>query len=583
MLQSNLTKQIETEISDYLTKEVNVSEDCRFSQYKLVRRIGLFENHIYPTGKFDKQGNYKYWYDKITSCINAEVKNVDIDTKNFRAKSDRPVDELGTHIINLKIKDWMRDNGQAEEINSAEEEGAGWGNVLWKKVRGGYERCDLRNTYIINQTAEHITETPVIERHQFSQSDLRAKSRVWKNVKEVIEGCKSDSYSSTIEAQASDTTVPYYDIYERNGEVCLKDLKIEKGEDVENNDEDKYVLAKVVVAGTKGTAGGAKIEYVLFSDKIPKMPYKEYHRGKYKGRWWREGLYELLFDVQVRLNQIGNQIAQGLEWASKTVFKSADRLIIQNILTDLKSGDIIKTRSLEQVNVRMEGFDQLANEWNRLVNLANDIANSTEVIRGITPPSGTPLGTTQLLDVNAGKLFDFIREKLSIPFSEIFKEWLIPKMVDDLTMDDVVNLTGNSEILNRVRTMIVDGWYLDNLLAIGPHTKEIADVLKSKKMEELRARPQLLISGLKKVFEGFKENVYVDIVGEQSTITEDTQSLVGIINLEADPVRRSYILDEVLKSKGFDVASWPRSQPSQPSQPVQPQPAPLNQLTAKVV
>jgi len=76
----------------------------------------------------------------------------------------------------------------------------------------------------------HHGQEGVIERHQLSSSDLRAKVDVWENVKEVLEQCKSDTFKSQIQSTAKTTTVPYYDIYERNGEVCLKDLKEVNGE-----------------------------------------------------------------------------------------------------------------------------------------------------------------------------------------------------------------------------------------------------------------------------------------------------------------------------------------------------------------
>lgn len=560
---TGLTKQISNEIRDYFSGEVNISEKVNFSQAKLVKRIGLFESKTYLTGKYDSQGNYKYWFDKITPCINAEIKNIDIDTKNFKAKSDRAVDELATYIVNLKIKDWLRDNGQAEKINSAVEEGSSWGNVLWKKVRGTYERCNLKNIYIINQTAENVDETPIIERHEYSQSDLRLKSGLWKNIEEVINECGENSYKLTPETQSKETTVPYYEIYERNGEVCLKDLKDYLGEKIKEGDEKKYTLAKVIVAGLKSNLG-VEIKYILYANYLNKKLsdiYKEFHRGRYKGRWWREGLYELLFDIQVRLNQIGNQIAQGLEWTSKVIFQDDERLIVQNILFDMTNGDVIKAKNLRQVEVRMQGFDQLANEWNRLILLANDIANSQEVIVGKALPSGTPLGAYNQLNMNANKLFVFLQEKLAIPFSKIFVEWLIPEMVDDLKAQDIVNLTGNSEILNRVRTMIVDDWYLKNLINLPPHTNEVRDTLKNQKIEELKTRPQLLMSGLKDMFKGFKENVYVDIVGEQNEIAADNQSLVSIINLEADPARRSFLVEKLMKNVGINTGELPKFQP----------------------
>ncbi len=390
VLKLGLATQIEDEIRQYSTATVNLSEGVDYSQKELARRIALFESHTYPTGKFDNQGNYKYWFDIITSRVGDEVKNIDFDTKDINAYSERKIDELPCIIVNLKVREYLRENGQAEEINDAIEEGAGWGNIVWKKVKGSYERADLKNFYVINQTAECLDETPTIERHQFTQTDLRAKADVWKNVQETLDGCKSESFSPTMDATAKNTTVPYYEIYERNGEVKLSDLKEWNDETPADGDEKKYVLARTIVSGVKGSGNTVNIKYVLFADKIAKMPFKEYHRGRYKGRWFREGIIELLFDLQVRANQIGNQLAQGLEWASKTVFSSSDKLIVQNILTDLKNGDILRTANIQQVQVRMEGFDQLANEWNRIIQLADQITNSQEVVQGESLPSGTP-------------------------------------------------------------------------------------------------------------------------------------------------------------------------------------------------
>ena len=558
---SNLLSQIEQEIQTYLSGQVQISEGNNFSQAKLVRRITLFENHIYPSGKFDSQGNYKYWFDIQSPRIDAEVKNTDIDTKNIRPMSDRVKDTFAVLLIGLGLKKFLKDTGQAEELNSAREEGAGWGNVVWKKVKNGYERADLKNLYVINQTAKDLNQSPVIERHQLSQSDIKKNGTNWKNVKEVLKECKSNSYTPTPETTSTETTVPYYLIFERNGEVCLKDIKLEKGEKVLEGDEDKFVLAKVIAAGTSESITGVSLKYLMFADTITEMPYEEYHRSRYKGKWWREGIIELLFDIQVRANKIGNEIAQGLEWASKQIFVSQDKLVIQNIKDDLKNGDVIRSAGLSQLNVRMEGLDQLIAEWNRLMQMANDICNSQEVVQGITPPSGTPLGTTQMLNINSNKLFDFIREKFGIPISRIFERWIISDLIDDMKLKDVMSLTGDTEALDKVRQYIVDDWYLNNLINIGPHTPQIAEALKAGQMEELKKKPQLIVSGLKEVLKDCKNHIYIDITGEQSTNIEDSQTLAQLIGLEPDALRRSKMLEDVLRKKGFDVGSYPQAQP----------------------
>jgi hypothetical protein len=558
-----LAKQMEAEISDYLTKTVNLGDNINYSQHKLVRRITLFESKTYPTGKFDKQGNYKGWYEVTSPRIEAEIKNIDFDTKNIEAYTPRPIDETANLITNLKVREWLRDNGQAEELNSAIEEGAGWGNVVWKKVKGGYERVDLKNFYVINQTAKTLNETPAIERHQMSQTDLRGMDQSkFQYVKEVIEKCGKNAYKSDANVVEQDTTTPYYMIFERNGEVCVKDLKIYRGEPVLDGDESRYTLAKVIAAGVEGAGSGVKIKYVMYAQEMAKSPYKEYHRSRYRGRWFCEGLYEILFDIQVRSNEIGNQIARGLEWASKTIFTDEDKLIVQNIMTDMKNGDVIRSKDLRQVEVRMQGLDQLIAEWNRLMSLANELANSREIVQGDSLPSGTPFRLGLLQNVNANKLFDFIREKLSIPIREIFEEWIIPSLIKDLKAEEVLRLTGDSDMLRRMQDMIVENWYVNNLIAIGPHTKEEADALKQAKRDELKKRT-LFIKEFAAALEDYRPRVSVIITGENIDLQSKLQTLGTFIQLETDPVRRSFLIEKAMRMAGVDTGDLPRSTPDQ--------------------
>ena len=558
---TELESQMSDEITQYLTEEVQVTESYSFSQFNLTNRISLFETKTYPSGKFDTQGNYKYWFDISTPRIEGEIKNIDFDTKNIKAYSPLKIDELPIIITNLKLSEYLKTTGQAEEINSAIEEGAGWGNIVWKKIKGGYERVDLLNFYVINQTARTLNDTPTIERHQFTASRLRAMSGAWDEtkVKEVLEG-NDKTYKSGATSGEKTTTVPYYDIYERNGEISVKDFKEYKGEEVKDGDEDKYLLAKVIAAGDKAQTSGVNITHILFVGKIAKMPFKEYHRSRYKQRWWREGIYELLFDLQVRANQIGNQLAQGLELACKTLLQSKDKLIVQNILTDIRNGDIINTDGLSQVDIRMHSFDQLVADWNRVISLANDVTNSQEIIQGITPASGVPLGTTQLVNINAGKLFDFIREKLSIPFSQIMEEWIIPELIKDLSQQDILRLTGDSDILGRLHQLIVDHWYLNNLVDLPPHNEEIANAIKTEKLEELRTRKELLMKAAKDMFATVKPRASVIITGEQLNLEGDLQSLAEFIGLEADPVRRTALIEMAMRMKGIDAGALPKTE-----------------------
>lgn len=570
-----LFKNLEQEIDDYLTKKVDLADGVKFSQNALIKRIVLFQNHIFPAGNIDSQNNYLYWSDIITSRVNSEVKNIDFDSNAVSIYSEATLaDRLAVILSNLYLKQWLGNNRIGGKINDSIEEFSSWGNVVWKKIKGGYEKCDIKNFYALNQTAETLDDSDVIERHILTQLDLRSKKGVWDNVDEVIKDCGNRYFSATEKSANIDSKNKFYEIYERNGEISEKDLNEAKGK--QGGKEDKYLMAKIIVAGLKKSENGKK--YILFADEIKDKPYKEAHRGKYEGRWFRKGLTEILFDPQNRANEIGNQLARGLEWASKTFFRYSDTLIIQNALTDMRSGDMVKSKDLSQVEVQMQGFDQLIADWNRNIQLANELANSYEVVQGITPASGTPLGTSEMLNANAGKLFNFLREKLAISLEEVFDDWIIPDMMKDLKTKKVLELTGSETLLKEYNKMLVNAWYLNNLLSFPPHSSQQAEQIKQLKLEELKGKKQTL--NLENEFwDDFKPRARVVISGEGLNLTKDLENLATFIQLETNDERRTALIEMALIKSGVDISSLPKSLPqpiqpiTQPRQQLQPQPS----------
>ena len=558
-----ITKSIQQEIENYLTGKVEISEGYTFSQYALIKRIMLYSNCIFPTGKIDKQGKYKYFFDISSPRIDSEIKNIDFDLKDVKIDSEGKDDFLPVFIANLSLKEWMRDNKESVDINDAVEMGTGWGNVVWKKIKGGYEIVDLKNFYVLNQTAQLLEDSPVIERHILTQSELRAKSDIWENIDDVIETCGDKTISAVKDGVETEKSVEYYEIYERNGEVSEQDLHEAQGK--KGGKEDKYLLAKIIVAGISKGEGA----YVLYADEIKKMPYKEYHRGRYHGRWFRQGLYEVLFDIQTRANEIGNQIARGLEWSAKTIFSTSDKIIQQNVLTDMRSGDIIKALDLKQVNTRMEGIDQLIADWNRLMEMADRLCNSYEVVTGESLPAGTPFRLGAMMNQNANKLFDFIREKLGIAIESVYQEWVMPDILKDLKKKDIIRVTGDTEIMNRYYDMVINGWYMKNLPMLPPHTTEQAMLMKQQALQEMQARPEQFLKLSKDLWDEFKPRMTVVITGENVNMLAELETLQTFIALEQDPVRRTALIEKAMKRKGIDVESLPKSPPMPLPQPEQ--------------
>lgn len=541
---------IEAEAGQYLGGEVQISEGVSFSQHKLVRRINLYKNRVYPEGKVNKQGEYKYWFDITAPRVNNEVKNLRFGSKNILPFSVNPIgDFAAVFTLNAGLDEWMWETGREEEFTDSIETFSADGNVLFKRIKGGYETCDFSNTFIINQRAKTVNDTAIIQRAQLSQSQLRSIS-VYKNIEAVVASGGNKFFKATKNSAATATTNPLYEIFERNGEVSEADLFEAQGK--KGGDANKYLLARIVVSGLAHSKDTDK--HVLFAEPLTgKMSdhFIEAHRGPYKGRWWREGMYELLFDHQYRANEIGIQLSRGLDWASKVIFSGENPQVVQNMRTDLANGDYIKG-NITQVQVRMQGLDQLIADWNRLLEDADRIANSFEIIQGGDMPANMPFQLGQLLDNNASKLFVMLRGKLGHAYARVYKDWVLPEYVRSLRAKDIIRVTGNAEFIERFRTIAVESWYQQNLAKIGPHTKEMADALKQAKLEEL-SQTEPLIENDRKMWDGILPRIRITITGENYDVSENLQTIASSLQFEQDPVRRAFLLDTIYSAKGIPV------------------------------
>ena len=563
----SILKTIKEELTNYETGSAPICEGYNFSAYKLNRRITLFKNNIYPTGKIDSQGNYKYYFDVIAPRADSEIKNVDFDTANIILASDAKADAGRILIANSRLDEFLNETGQAAKLNEAVERGTEWGDMVAKKIKEDYRLLELNNFYVLNQIAETLEDSDTIEKEVMYSSDLRKKKHVWENVDELLKEAK----------KTEENTSPEFYIYERNGEITEREYNETKGR--EGGSEDKYILTKVIVGGPKK----GDPTQILFSIEIKEKPFIEYHRGKFCGRWRRVGMYELLFDIQTRANEIGNQIARGLEWSSKTIFSSADRVLAQNILTDLQNGDVIKSGDIKQVDVRMHGLDQLLADWNRLMQMADKLANSYEIVAGGNLPGGTPFALGNLQNANANKLFDFIREKLTITFTDIVNKWILPDVLKDLKSLDVVKLTNDTGMLRRYTEMVVDEWYINNLVALPPHTADMAVMIKTEKAKEMLTNKEVMVKLSNDMWKGFKPRAKVVITGENYNLASELETLKSFIALEPDPIRRTALIEMAMRKKNIDIDTLPKTEAPQPQAMPQAMPQAQAQAQAQAV
>jgi hypothetical protein len=188
------------------------------------------------------------------------------------------------------------------------------------------------------------------------------------------------------------------------------------------------------------------------------------------------------------------------------------------------------------------------------------IANSYEAVRGVTPASGTPLGTTELMNQNANKLFDFLRKKLAVPYRYVYREFVIPQLVKKLKGEDIVRLTGSVQMLEGFRRIVAEGWFNKNLAIIGPHTPEMKEVLIQEKILELQDTDPIL-KNARDIWKEITPRLQVTIVGESYNVSE-VETILQMLPVVQNPQQAEYLVRYVLASKGIVMPEFPTQAPA---------------------
>ena len=151
------------------------------------------------------------------------------------------------------------------------------------------EEVDLKNLYF-EQTAKAIREVPIVELHYMTPLEIRSM-KGWENVEELLD-------------KQVDEETNNYEIWEFTGET--------------EEEEPRYMH-------TIGWGSGDDSIILFEEDFTPaKNPYRDFHIGKYRGRWQRIGIVERLYSLQERANIIVNENAQATEIASLLLLRSTD-------------------------------------------------------------------------------------------------------------------------------------------------------------------------------------------------------------------------------------------------------------------
>jgi len=531
---------------------VEITQGYDFNQKDNVKKLELYRASRFESGQMDSQGNKKFFFN-ITNpqCGNA-TKNIDIDRKDIRVRALRAKDRVKAMLYTDELKHWMRKEKFGVLLNNLSENLPIYGSEVFKKVGKSIVRRPLRylkfDPAIANSTKDFNIQSPyLIDEHSFTPKELEDM---------VERGWDKDAVAETAEkmrlAKNYDITV-----YEYYAEIPNEEAgKKGKGWTMSVS----YIAISDTLMKKKSFKDNAfNFMKVLYVSPVKEIPYKKVDYLKIEGRAQGLGIGEMLFPLQERRNEMGNQKAAAMRIASKTILQTRDKKVEGNILDELDNGDIIKVDSeITQVATEERNLGAYAQEEQNIIKDTRDNANAQEILTGESLPSRTPFRLGVLQQENAAKLFDFIRENIGMFLEEVIVDWVLPEFEKDVSKEHIFEIYSRDTlkaIMKEHNNFRINEAIKQYVLANGTFPSE-EDLLILEDSLMSNIGDTKFVKVVQDYYKGFERDLDIDITGEKHDSAQQVETLNNLLMLIAqnpaviqDPTLAP-ILDQVLELTG---------------------------------
>ena len=557
-----MIKTINKEINEFENKSIKIVDGFDSNQQNILNRIYLYYNSKYESGDIDSQGDKKYFYNIGRVPCNIGTKAIDFDTKHIRLQTASGGSPIKTWFFERDLKFWMKDQKFGKTLNRIFQELPIFGSVVLKIIDGKTYFVDLRN-FIVEQDADDLSKANyIIETHNYTPVEFRriAKESKWDNIDETIDAFREMENEQFIK------------VYERYGEV---------EEDKKGNKS--YAYKRVILADVgKDIGEGDKTIFhsgiILNEEKIKTHPYREFHWEKIPGRWLGVGRIEVLFDPQIRVNEISNQEVKSSYWATLRLWQTRDEGVNRNLLTDVDNGAILNVESeITQVDMADRNLAYYSQEINRWLGNRDELTFSHDPIKGERGPSGTTLGAIQIATAQAGSYFDQVQENVAMAVKDMLYEITIPGFKKKNNTEHILRIAG--EDLDELNALIIDVRNRGNFISYVARTGKIPssseyEILKTITKENVKKGKEKSVTIPKGFYEDIKYKIDIDIVGEAMDVRLKSANLFAILQaitadptMLQDPTKRK-MLFTIMEAGGISPIDF-QGMPEQPQQPQQ--------------
>jgi hypothetical protein len=487
-------------ISEYQNGTVQVSDDISYSTKDVINENYRIYNGKMKSGK-DSDGLEMIMLNIAWIIYRTLFYGSDIDTKDAQVRSLNGRGIQIMPLLRMAIVSHLNRTGFNDFIDDVRSDMSAFGSVLIKIVDGVPKTVDLRNA-VIPPHEDDVQKVGLVE-YQFWSYDkcLRHKDDWgkdnWKIVDEVFE---KNSVTGIYEIKL----IEFWTFQE------MKDGKVhkvcERSIDMSNIDpsifDDKDTWKPSVVLETFKTPYKRRRATAYLRKKYGEyeelFPYLYFPFIKIKGRGLGLGVFEMLLGTNTLFNERWYYARKKdiMSLLSVIVHKVKDgnRSLEQQNLANLTTGAVVQIgfdEDLQRLPIDGSAGELLA-ITDKLFELARQIVGVTAQGAGQDMPSTTTATVAIANKQTQQTTYDFLIERVGICMKQLFQDFYLEQIIDELTEEEVVSITGSTRELeemdkwlvqNAVNKAVVDEF---NLTGVYP-TQEEYEYLKVSAFESLKA------------------------------------------------------------------------------------------------
>ncbi len=432
-----------------------LNDYVRWSLRDTVWKIYAYLNSRHTTGETDSLGREKPFFNIVTAAVNIWWKATNLDRKDIQVTPDSSKNVTEAFLANVLLQDWMKRARFGVFLKDWGRTLAQYGSAVVKFVVKDGELVGQVVSWL-NLIVDPISfdAIPVIEMFYVTAAELRQNPAY---DQEVVENLISATSATrrTLWGTKKDNQAGFIQLYEVHG-MMPEALLSDDYQAAPDSEWKSYRQQMHVVSYIQGARGKIQ-DFTLYKGKEAKHPYMITHLMKEPGRTMCIGAVEYLFDAQWMANHTIKNWKDQLDLASKLVFQTADaNFANRNVLTAIESGDILihaDNKPITQVPntghdiTNLEGY---LGQWNQL---AQQVTNTPDALRGVTLPSATAYRQAALLSQSANSYFTIMTENKGLALEDILRTFVLPHLKTKLNNKDEVSAVLEDHNISKLDVM----------------------------------------------------------------------------------------------------------------------------------